>query len=127
MIKKQTFVALVLLLAIPMVLIVGGFLFSLINPEMAAGHPNYARNFHLISLAKQALFLASEAVGAALWLLVCYLVIRSKERSWLWLFFAALGPFGFAILTILRDRAPRDTDRHEKFVRKLNQFVRFGY
>jgi len=72
-------------------------------------------------------FLASGAIVVILWLLVCFLVIRSKERSSLWLFFAALGPFGFAILTMLDDRAPAETDRHARFVRNLNSFVRVGY
>jgi len=58
---------------------------------------------------------------------VCFLVIRSKERSSLWLFFAALGPFGFAILAMLNDRVPAETDRHARFVRNLNRFVRVGY
>ena len=40
MMKKQTALALVLLLLIPFVLMLGGLLFSLINPEIAAGHPN---------------------------------------------------------------------------------------
>jgi hypothetical protein len=50
--KKHTVVALVVLLLIPMVSILGGLLFSLINPESAAGHPNYVRNYHLLSLAR---------------------------------------------------------------------------
>src|SRR5256885_9817643 len=54
-------------------------------------------------------------------------LFRSKERSSLWLFFAALGPFGFAILAMLDDRAPAETDRHARFVRRLNRFVRIGY
>jgi hypothetical protein len=58
---------------------------------------------------------------------LCFLVIRSKERSSLWLFFAALGPFGFAILAMLNDRAPGETNRHARFVRNLNKFVRVGY
>jgi hypothetical protein len=62
-----------------------------------------------------------------LWLLACFLVIRSKERSSLWLFFAALGPFGFAILAMLNERAPAETDRHARFVRSLNRFARVGY
>jgi hypothetical protein len=70
---------------------------------------------------------ATGAVVAILWLLVCFRVIRSKERSPWWLFFAALGPFGFAILAMLRDRAPLETDRHERFVRNLNRVVRVGY
>jgi hypothetical protein len=125
--KKETVVALVLLLLIPVVLMLGGLLFSLINPEIAAGHADYVRNYHFLSLVKKMSLLASGMVVAILWLLVCFLVIRSKERSWLWLFFAALGPFGFAILASLNDRAPGETDRHARFVRNLNRFVRVGY
>ena len=127
MMKKQTVVALALLLLIPMVWMLGGLLLSLINPEIAAGHPNYGRNYHFLSLVKSLTVWASGAVVAILWLLVCLLVIRSKERSSLWLFFAALGPFGFAILAMLNDRAPAETDRHARFVRNLNRFVRVGY
>ena len=125
--KKQTVVALVLLLLIPMVSMLGGLLFSLINPEIAAGHANYVRNYHLLNLVRITSFWAMVAVVAILWLLVCFLVIRSKERSSLWLFFAALGPFGFAILAMLNDRTPGETDRHARFVRNLNRFVRVGY
>src|SRR6266446_6861860 len=125
--KKQMVVALVLLLLIPVVSMLGGLLFSMINPEIAAGHANYARNYHLLSLAKIMTMWGSGALVAMLWLLACFLVIRSKERSSLWLFFAALGPFGFAILAMLNDRAPAETDRHARFVRNLNRFVRVGY
>jgi len=125
--KKQMVVALVLLLLISVVWMLGGLLFSLINPEIAAGHPNYARNYHLLSLVKIMSMLASTAVVGILWLLACFLVIRSKERSWLWLFLAALGPLGFAILAMLNDRAAAETDRHTRFVRNLNRFVRVGY
>jgi hypothetical protein len=125
--KKQTVAALVLLLLIPVVSMLGGLLFGLINPEIAARHPNYVRNYHLLSLVKSLSFLASSAVVVIFWLLVCFLVIRSKERSSLWLFFAALGPFGFAILAMLSDRAPTETDRHARFVLNLNGFVRAGY
>ena len=45
----------------------------------------------------------------------------------MWLFFAALGPFGFAILAMLNDRAPAESDLHARFVRNLNRFVRVGY
>ena len=125
--KKQTVVALVLLLLIPVVLMLGGLLFSRINPESAAGHPNYVRNFHLLSLVRAMSFLASGVVVGILWLLVCFQVIRSKQRSLWWLLLAALGPFGFAVLAMLRDKAPLETDRHECFVRNLNGFVRVGY
>lgn len=125
--KKQTVVALVLLLLIPIVWILGGLLFSLINPEIAAGHANYVRNYHLLSLVKSMLALGSSGVVAILWLLACFLVIRSKERSSWWLFLAALGPLGFAILARLNDRASAETDPHARFVRSLNRFIRLGY
>ena len=125
--KKQMVVALVLLLLIPMVFLLGGLLFSLINPELAAGHPNYVRNYHLLSLVRIIAFWASGVVAMILWLLACFLVIRSKERSPLWLFLAALGPFGFAILVMLNDKAPAETDLYARFVRNMNGFVRVGY
>ena len=125
--KKQMVVALILLSLIPVVVILGGLLFSLINPEIAAGHPNYARNYHLLSLVKVMSLLASFAVVAILWLLACFLVIRSKGKSSWWLLLAALGPFGFAILALLNDGAPAETDRHAQFVRSLNWFARAGY
>jgi hypothetical protein len=125
--KRQTVVAFILLLLIPVVLVLGGMLFSLINPEIAAGHPNYARNYHLLNLLKIASLLASFAVVAILWLAACFLVIRSKQRSLWWLFLAALGPFGFAILALLNDSGSTETDRHTRFVRSLNSFARVGY
>jgi hypothetical protein len=127
MTKKQWVVAIVLLLLIPAVLMLGGTLFSLINPEIAAGHPNYVRNFHMLSLLKRIILWASIAAAAVLWLLVCLLVIRAKKRSLLWLFLAALGPFGFAILAMLNDQAPEEKDWHARFVSNMNWYVRAGY
>jgi hypothetical protein len=127
MIKKQSIVALVLFLLIPCVLRLEGILFSLINPESAAGHPNYAQNYHRLSQLKHMVLWGSEAAVFVLWLLVCLFVIRSKKRSPLWLFMAALGPFGFAVLAMLNDRAPAETDSYARFVRNLHWFVRAGY
>jgi hypothetical protein len=127
MIKKQWVMALVLLLLIPLVWALGRILFNRINPEIAAGHPNYVYNYHRLSRLKDMSLSASEAGEAVLWLLVCLLVIRSKKRSYLWLFLALLGPFGFAVLAMLNDRAPAEADRYARFVRSLNRFVRVGY
>ena len=102
-------------------------LFSLINPEIAAGHPNYVHNYHLLNQLKLMCLWGSFAVVAVLWLLAGLLVIRSKNRSYLWLFLAALGPFGFAVLALLSDRASTEADRHTRFVRSLNRFARVGY
>jgi len=125
--KKQHIVALVLLLLIPVVLAFGGLLFSLINPEIAAGHPNYVRNFHLLNLLKLSVIWATVATVAVLWLLVCLQVIRSKKRSAAWLFLAALGPFGLAVLAMLSDRETAGLDPYSRFVGSLNVFVRAGY
>jgi hypothetical protein len=127
MIKKQWVVAVVLLLLIPVVLVLGGALFSLINPEIAAGHPNYVRNFHLLNLLKISVMWATAAAVVLLWLLVCLQVIRAKKRSSAWLLLAALGPFGLAALAMLKDREAAETDRYAQFVRGLNWFVRVGY
>ena len=137
MMKKEWVAAVVLLLLIPVVLVLGGALFSLINPEIAAGHPNYARNFHLLNLLKLSVIWATAAAVLALWLLVCLAVIRAKKRSSAWLVLAVLGPFGLAVLAMLtdaklngaaaNDRATEVTDPYTRFVRGLNGFVRAGY
>jgi hypothetical protein len=127
MIKKQSVGSLVLLLLIPVVVSLGGMLSNLINPELAAGHPNYERNYHLLNLLKNGLFLSSGAVAAVLWLLACLLLIRSKNRSYAWLLMAVFGPFGFAVLAILNDRAPEETDKYARFVRSLNASMRGAY
>lgn len=127
MIKKQTLHALILLLLIPAVTIGAGILFSLINPEIAAGHPNYVRNYHLLDSLRMAVMYGSFGVILALYLLGCFLIIRSKQQSRLWLFLAPLGPLGFAILSALNDRAPSATDRYTRFVRRLNIWLRIPY
>jgi len=127
MIKKQLFVALLLLLLIPVVTLGGGALSNLINPEVAAGHPNYSHNFWLLMSLKKFVFFGSLWLVVALYLLGCYLVLRSKMQSRLWLLLAPLGPLGFAILSILNDRAPLVTDAYERFLRRMNVFVRVGY
>ena len=125
--RKQWAAALALLLLIPVVFALGAILSNLINPEIAAGHPNYVRNYHLLALLKNLCFLASVAVAGVLWMLACLLVIRSKKRSYLWLLLAALGPVGFAALATLNDRAGVESDSYMQFVSKLNWFVRAGY
>ena len=105
--KRESVAALVLLLLIPAVLMLGGFLFALINPEIGAGHANYVLTFHLLSRLRVAVFFGSGVVALVLWFLVCFLVIRSKQRSQWWLLLAALGPLGLAILATLNDPAPR--------------------
>ena len=127
MIKKQLLVALLLLLLIPAVAVGGGMLSNLINPELAAGHPNCVRNWHLLSEFKRLIFFGCLATVVALYFLGSFLVIRSKNQSGLWLPLAALGPLGFAILSVLNDRVPSETDRYARFVRSMNWFLRLVY
>ena len=127
MIKKQLFIALLLLLLIPAVTVGAGVLFSLINPEIAAGHPNYSRNWHLLYSLKMGVMYTSFLTILALYLLGCFLVIRSKHQSRAWLLLALLGPLGFAVLSVLNDRAPSQADRYSRFVRDLNMWIRVGY
>lgn len=125
--KRQSVAALVLLLLIPLVCALGGVLFSLINPESAAGHPNYVRNFQLLTLLRITCWWAAIAVAGALWVLVCLLVIRAKKRSNWWLLLAVFGPFGLAVLAMLSDREPAPMDRHALFLNNLNAALHAGY
>jgi len=127
MMKKQSVAALGLLLLIPLVLMLGGMLSNLINPEIAAGHANYTRNFQILTTLKIVMFLATAAGAAVLWMLACLVVIRSKLRSYLWLLLAVFGPFGLAVLATLSDRVPLATDRYARFVRSMTGIVRVGY
>lgn len=125
--KKQLLLALLLLLLIPAVTLGGGFLSSLINPEIAASHPNYVRNWHLLNSLKSAIFLGSLALSVALYLLGSYLVIRSKKQSSFWLLLAPLGPLGFATLSVLNDREPSEADRYSRFLCRMNWMIRICY
>ena len=127
MIKKQWVAAVVLLLLIPLVWVLGGVLFSLINPEIAAGHPNYVRNYALLDLLKRLCIWVPAGIAALLWPGACLMVIRAKRRSALWLVLAALGPFGFAVLAMLNDGAAAEPGRYTRFVRSMNWFVRACY
>ena len=125
--KKQLVVALALILLIPVIVMAGGTLSNLINPEIAARSSNYARNFHLLSMLKMGILFASLACAGVLWVLACVLVTRAKGRSYIWLLLAALGPLGFAVLTMLDDKEVGETDAYTRFARGLNIWMRIGY
>ena len=126
-IKKQYIVALGLLLAIPAVMMMGGALFSVINPEIAAHTKSYVFYWHLLNGLKIGIFWGMLAVVFVMWLLVCFQVIRAKNRSGEWLLLAWLGPVGLAILAMLKDRDAVQTDPYSRFVDKLNWFLRACY
>ena len=50
-----------------------------INPEIAAGFPNYERNYRLLSLAKTLSMLAVLLVIIGLWILTCFFSGQGQE------------------------------------------------
>jgi hypothetical protein len=98
-----------------------------INPEIAAGHANYERNYRLLTLAKNLSMLAVLLVIMGLWFLTCFFLVKSKKRSYGWLPLAMLGPFGLIILTMLSDNAPASGDLYQQFVGKLKIYLRVAY
>ena len=127
MFKRPYVLAMVSLLLIPAVTMLGGMLINSINPEIAAGSSNYERNFRLLNLAKHLSILAGSLVIMLLWLLTCFYLITSKQRSYGWLPLAILGPFGLIILTLLSDNAPAPGDLYRQFVGKLRIYLRIAY
>jgi hypothetical protein len=127
MAKKHYYLAIGAFLSIPLATMLGAALFIFINPEIAAGHPDYVRNYRLLDLAKHSSLYATMLVDVALWFLTCFFLIESKERSQWWLFLAVFGPLGFSLLAMLGDKAPTQRDLYQRFVRKLNVPVRAVY
>jgi hypothetical protein len=110
---------------IPAATVLGGLLINSIDPELAAGHANYERNYQLLSMAKNLSMLALLLVIMGLWFLTCFFLIKSKKRSYGWLPLAVLGPFGLIILTMLSDNAPADW--YQQLVGKLKIYLRVAY
>ena len=127
MLKRPYVLAIVSFLMIPAVTVLGGMAINFINPEIAAGHANYERNFWLLSLAKNLSMLAGLMVIMALWFLTGFFLVKSKKRSYGWLSLAMLGPLGLIILTMLTDTAPAPGDLYQRFVGKLKIYLRVGY
>jgi len=124
MLKRRYVPALAFYLLIPVVLIVGMRLSFLIEPEWARGHANYAFGFWLLELVQRGVQLATLGLVMGLWLAVCHLVLKSRQRSPLWLALAAAGPFGFIAIAMLKDQAPAAEDLYQQFMRKLKIYWR---
>jgi hypothetical protein len=103
----------------------GGMALSrLIDPEMARATSDYARNFRLLQMAAAGAVMAVAGLVVALWLVTCYLVLKARQRSALWLPLAAGGPFGFMLIAMLADRAPAPGDLYQQFIRRLKSYWR---
>ena len=127
MFNRSYVLAIVSLLMIPAVVVLCGVLINFINPEIAAGYPNYERNYRLLSLAKSLSMLAGLLVVTGLWFLTCFFLIKSKKRSYRCLPLALFGPFGLIILTLLGDNAPAPGDLYRQFVGRLKIYLRVAY
>jgi len=111
-------------LAIPVVVITGFRLSFLIDPEMARGSADYARNFQLLQQVATGVVMAAAGVVVVLWVCTCYLVLKSRQRSTLWLALAAAGPFGFITIAMLADHSPAPHDSYQQFIHKLKLYWR---
>jgi hypothetical protein len=127
MLKKYYVLAIVSILLIPVVTVLGGMLTNFINPEIAAGHPNYQRNYRILDMVKYVVFFLTLLMIMCLWCLTCFFLVKSRKQSYLWLFLIILGPFGFMVLTMLGDRAPEIDDFHQIFIRNLKIYLRVVY
>ncbi len=127
MARTYYFLALVALLSIPATWILGGMLANAINPEIAAGHVNYVRNFRLLAQAKSIVIQGTALLGCGLWLICCFFLLKAKGRSFWWLPLAILGPFGLAALTLLGDRTPADGRLYQRFIGGMRPPVRAAY
>jgi len=127
MIKKYYILAIVSLLAIPVVTMAGGTIAILIDPEIAVHSANYERNFRLLNQLKFGVMLTAFAVDIALWVLACFFLLKSKRQSYWWLPLSVLGPFGLIALTIVRDRDPLPGDLYQRFIRSMKSVWRVAY
>ena len=64
---------------IPAVTVLAGMLINSINPEIAAGHANYERNYRLLRLAMNISMLAVLLVIIGLWFLTCFFLVKSSN------------------------------------------------
>ena len=122
--RRHYVMAVACYLAIPAVVIAGFGLSRLIDPEMARATTDYARNFRLLQMVATGALMATAGLALLLWIFTCYLVIKSRQRSPLWLLLAAGGPFGFMFISMLADRSPAPHDLYQQFIRKLKMYWR---
>jgi hypothetical protein len=127
-IRKHYGRSIVALLLIPLVAMLGAGVFDAIDPELARGHGDYARNFALLEHLRKGVWLAVLVLLGALWLLACIWLLRAKSQRRAWLSLSLLGPLGFAVLAALSDRSPLDPgDAYGRQLTRLPQLLRALY
>lgn len=125
--KKTYLASLAAFVLIPAVMLAAGALFSAIDPEIAAGHADYERNYRLLEFVRQAVLFGGFLVSLGLWLATCFLLLKSKRRSAMWMALAVFGPLGFAALAMLNDREPAPADVHHALRARLGAVLRVVY
>jgi hypothetical protein len=127
-IRKYYYRSIVALLLIPVVVIIAAQIFAAINPELAAGHANYARNYALLDHARRVALLGGPVLAGVLWLLSGFWLLRAKLRRGAWLWLAVLGAPGFALLSALLDRSPpAPNDAYRRQLARLPLVLRILY
>src|SRR5262245_2973892 len=125
--KGSYVLALLCYLAIPVVVIGGAGVHRLIDPEMARGHADYARNYQLLEWVRRGALMTAAGLALVLWTLCCYLLLKSRQRSLRWLPLAAAGPFGFVVIATLQDRSPAPDDLYQQFIANLRTYWRVPF
>jgi hypothetical protein len=124
--KRQQLQALACFAAVPAVAMAHGVVFRLLDPELARGHADYARNFRLIEMARTGVSLGTAGILLVLWIATCYLVLKGKGRSPGWITFAFGGPLGFSVIAALEDLAPAPGDLYERWNARLKMGARLA-
>ena len=102
---------------IPAAAMLAAGIFGAIDPELARGHSDYARNYVLSEHLRTGAWLAALVLLGVMWLLACV---------WLWL--ALLGSAGFAVLTTLSDlSALSPNDAYGRLLAHLPKLLRVVY
>jgi hypothetical protein len=125
--QKHYALAIAAFLAIPVVTILGVSLAIFINPEIAAGHANYVRNYRLLDGLKSAIMALTFLVAICSWFLTCYFLVKSKRQSIFWSSLAIFGPFGLITISMLADRDRISGDFYQEFIGRLWVSVRIVY
>ena len=111
-------------LMIPVVIIAGAAAARLIDPESAVHTANYTRNYLLLEWIQKGFLMTSAGISFALWMACCYLVIRARHRSILWLPLGIAGPFGLIVIASLKDSSPQPRDLYQHFLRSMALYWR---
>jgi hypothetical protein len=133
-IRKYYGRCIIALLLIPVAAMLSVGIFEAIDPELARGHDNYARNFALLDHLRRGVLLVGLLLLGALWTLACMWLLRAKAQSKAWLLAALLGPPGLAVMMVLSDRSPvapgdahrRQPSRAPQLLRVIYEVVRFA-